>query len=52
MVEHFAARLNKVEQRLDELEKQLAVLNAAVSLARWMGPLLVGLAAVVIGRLG
>lgn len=37
--------------RLVAVERRLAVLDAAVSLARWLGPLLVGLAAVVVGKL-
>ena len=40
--------LSELEVRVVALEERQAVLDAAISLARWLGPILVGVAAIIV----
>ena len=42
------ARLRALEHELAEIRRQLAILTTGIALARWLGPLSVSLAAVLI----
>jgi hypothetical protein len=41
-------RLREVERQLDDINRQLTVLATGVALARWVGPFMVSIAAIVI----
>lgn len=41
-------RMASIERELAEIKRQLAVLAAGIALARWAGPFLVSIAAVLV----
>ena len=45
------ARLDRLEARMDSAEARIAAFDTAISIFRWLGPIAVGIAGVIIGRL-
>ncbi len=43
-------RLDALDKRLDVLERKQAALDAGVTFIRWIGPIAVGLVAVLLGN--
>ena len=43
--------VSDIEKRLDEIEARLAAIDTMVRFVRWVAPILVGIAGVVVGRL-
>lgn len=41
-------RIHNIEQKLDDIDRQLSVLSTGIALARWFGPFAVSIAAVIV----
>lgn len=44
-------RLDRLEARMKVVEGRVAAFDTAISIFRWAGPIFVGIAGVIIGRL-
>ena len=47
----IVARLDRLELRLETLERNQAVISASLGLARWLGPILIGVGAIMVSLL-
>ena len=43
--------LNELERRVAELESRVAAFDTMIRFGRWVAPILVGIAGIVVGRL-